>query len=225
MVKTATPPGQSTRRISVLVNGPLTTDHQQVDEVVDVGQAPAVPRRDGDLAVQAQRLDVLARRLDVRRVGVEAVDEEAVVGPQRRRESAVAAADVDDHAALDAGGCQNLTGLLLFGTPDVLRRGPDRQSPHDADEPHAWQCDGSHFIPPFEWVCSQTFSATRPSVAQATRSYTVRERPGHRRAVLAFCPILAERETCDARIVPRGSRFLQRNKLSPLAKTVAELVF
>ena len=87
---------------------------------------------------------MLPRRLDVRGVGVESVDEEAVVGLQRRRESAVAAADVDDHAALDAGGCQDLTGPFLFRTPDVRRRGPEHPSAHEADEPPAWYCKCLH---------------------------------------------------------------------------------
>jgi len=54
-------------------------------------------------------------RLDLVRVRVEPVDEETVVGSQRRRQRAVTAADVDDEAALDPGDVQNVCRMFLRG--------------------------------------------------------------------------------------------------------------
>ena len=50
---------------------------------------------------------MLAGLLDVLRIRVEAVDEVAVVGTQGGGQLAVAAADVDHQAALDAGGVED----------------------------------------------------------------------------------------------------------------------
>ena len=58
----------------------------QVDEVVDVGQPAARELLDGHFAVQPKRPDVLAGRVDVARVRVEALDEVAVAGPQGGRQ-------------------------------------------------------------------------------------------------------------------------------------------
>jgi len=81
---------------------------EKVDEVVDVRQARARPPLDRHLAGQAERLDVPAGLLDVRLVGIEAVDEIGIARAECGRQFAVAAADVDDQAAGDACGVQDL---------------------------------------------------------------------------------------------------------------------
>ena len=48
--------------------------HQQPDQVIDVRQALAGPRHDGDGAVEAERRDASAGRLDVGGVGVQTLD-------------------------------------------------------------------------------------------------------------------------------------------------------
>ena len=63
------------------------------------------------------------RLLDVRRIGIKALDDEGVVGPQRRGQLPIAAAELNDQPALDAGSLQ-----------DVLRR---RLAPLDAAVGHA----------------------------------------------------------------------------------------
>lgn len=80
--------------------------------MVHVRQPVAVPLLDGNLAVQAERLDMLPRRRDVFDIGLQAVDEEAVAGPQRRRQLALASADMDDEAALNASGLQDFLGVF-----------------------------------------------------------------------------------------------------------------
>ena len=54
-------------------------------------------------AVQPQRLDMLPRRLDVLHIRIQALDRVVVAGPQGRRKLSIAAPNVDDEAALDAG--------------------------------------------------------------------------------------------------------------------------
>ncbi len=123
---------------------------EQVDEVVGVGQAFAAPRLDGDVAVQAERADVHACLFDVGGVGVETVDEITVVRPQRGRQPAVAAADVNDEPALDPGRRQDRLGLGLRGGLAGVCRAATRQHRSDNAQAEDGQTDrsrGSRHVP------------------------------------------------------------------------------
>ncbi len=79
--------------------------HNQVHEVVRVWQHSTTPTLHADRPVQAERLNVLAR---CRHVLVEAVNDEAVVDAQRCGGLAIAAADVNNEAAFDATGLDDV---------------------------------------------------------------------------------------------------------------------
>jgi hypothetical protein len=70
----------------------------------------AIQAVDGHGAIDAEFAEVLPSLLHVCRVGVEAVDQIAVTGPQGRGQPAVTAADVNHEAALDAGIRQDSCG-------------------------------------------------------------------------------------------------------------------
>ena len=76
--------------------------HDKTRKVVDVGQIPADQPVHRHVTVDAQGLDVLACPLDVLWVGVQSVDQVAVVRMQRGCQAAVVASQVDDQPALDA---------------------------------------------------------------------------------------------------------------------------
>ncbi len=105
-------------------------DHNEVDEVLDVGKPLARPPLNRHRAVQAERPNVPARRLDVRRVGVEAVDQVIVAGAQRRRQAPLAAPHVNEEPALDAGLLQN---LLREGFVGGCAEGSARARTQNAD--------------------------------------------------------------------------------------------
>ncbi len=95
--------------------------NEKVDEVVSVRQALRSPLFNGDLAVQAERPDVLAGLLDVLRIGVQSVNQVAVTSPQSRRRLTVAATNVHGQPALDAGRGQNLPRILPLSARILAR--------------------------------------------------------------------------------------------------------
>jgi hypothetical protein len=52
--------------------------------------------------------------VDVDPVGIQSLNDDAVVAPQRRRQSAIAAGDMNDQTALDAGGTKDLARLFAY---------------------------------------------------------------------------------------------------------------
>ena len=89
-------------------------DHE-IDAVLDVGQGATDEAVDRHLAVEARFVDVLASGGYVCRVGVQAVDKVAVIGSEGGGQFAVAAADVDDETAPDAGGGQDVARQVGAG--------------------------------------------------------------------------------------------------------------
>ena len=75
-------------------------------------------------------MKALPRLGNVVLAAVHPVDQVAIVGTQRRGEFAVAAVDVHDQAALDAGGVQDLVrSLLLRGGAGVCGERVGAQRP------------------------------------------------------------------------------------------------
>ncbi|OQB80943.1 MAG: hypothetical protein BWX88_04426 [Planctomycetes bacterium ADurb.Bin126] len=97
--------GQHPHRL-ILLDGCLR--HDQVHRVVGVGQVVPVPAVGRDRPVQALRADVLSRGGQLRLVGLQAVHQQAVMGPQGGRQPALPAARVDDQPAGHARGLQDL---------------------------------------------------------------------------------------------------------------------
>ena len=85
--------------------------HDQVDEVLRVGQPVTREPRHRHRAVGVDGANVLPGPADLRNRAVETVDEVAVIDPERRGQFAVATAQVDDEPALDARGFEDLAGL------------------------------------------------------------------------------------------------------------------
>ena len=104
--------------------------HHQVDEVVDVRQPPTVELVDRYFAVQSQLVNVLSRFGYVRRVCVEAVYEETIIRQQGTRQLPVAATEVNDQAAGDAGFFED---LLSGGIHRLGRHGARRCKRHESD--------------------------------------------------------------------------------------------
>ena len=80
--------------IGVNLRGPLRDD--EVDQIVGVGQCPAVASLYGDRAVQSQRANVFSRSRHVFRISVESMHNVAIVHPQRGGQPAVTAAQMND---------------------------------------------------------------------------------------------------------------------------------
>ena len=89
--------------------------HEQVDEVVGVGQFGPGQPVDRHLAIEAEGPDVLACGGHVFRARIEPVDEIGVARPQSGGEPAVAATEMHDQAAPDTGGCEDLPGVFRTG--------------------------------------------------------------------------------------------------------------
>ena len=89
---------------------------QEIDQVVGIRQPLAGPMLHRHLAVEAQRPDQPAGLAHALGVGLQAVNQVAIARPQRRRHPAVPTAQVNDQAALDAGGLQNPPRRLAIGT-------------------------------------------------------------------------------------------------------------
>ena len=87
--------------------------HQQVDQVVDVREPAAREPFDRHPAFAPQRFDVASGPLDVGGVGVQAVHQVTIGSGQRGGQSPVAATEVDDQPAPDAGGFKDLPGGSL----------------------------------------------------------------------------------------------------------------
>ena len=75
----------------------------EIHEIVDQRQVPAVELLDRRLAVKPERADMLPGFVHALCISVEAEHQVAVVGPQGGRQLAVTAAEVNDQAAPDAG--------------------------------------------------------------------------------------------------------------------------
>jgi len=84
--------------LTVLVHGNLAWifRHDEVDQVVDVGQSAAVEHFERYRAIQIERSGKGSGTLDPVGVARQAMDEESVIQPQFGRERSVATADVDD---------------------------------------------------------------------------------------------------------------------------------
>ena len=76
--------------------------HDEVHQVVDVGQVDPVEAVGGDLAVEPDGLNVLTGLAHVLRVAVQPLHKIPAVGPQSGGQLSVAAAEVYDQPALDA---------------------------------------------------------------------------------------------------------------------------
>ena len=105
----------------------------EIDQVVDVGQAPAVEGIHRHLPIEAERLDVLPGLLDLRTVGVQALNHTAIAGTQSRRHPAVAAAEMDDQPALDARGGEDLFRSQRRASPRVWRSSEKSQGDEAGD--------------------------------------------------------------------------------------------
>ena len=70
----------------------------------------------------AERLDVLAGLFDVGRVGVQSLDEVALVGRKRGGQLAVAAAEMHDSPALAAGVIEDPACEFPFRAASLARR-------------------------------------------------------------------------------------------------------
>ena len=158
---------------------PLRDD--EVDEVVDVRQPFPRPRVDRHRPVEAERLEVLAGLLDLGGVAVQAVYQVAAAGAQSGREPAVAAADVDDQAALDSRCLENSGSLGLRPVRPLVGRQCRRacgqhQREHDGcrNPTH----DGRHGHGP-------------PSVSQ--KASDIRRTTPHGACVLAHSPLRSGR--------------------------------
>jgi len=109
--------------------------HDQRSEVLRVRQPRAPEAIDRHGPIETPRLDPLARLRHVGRVGIQAVDDVAVTGPQRRRQRAVAAAQMDDEPALDPSGLENPLRLRCrAGLPSVKRRAGARDQDRRRDK-------------------------------------------------------------------------------------------
>ena len=82
------------------------------------GQALAGQQFDRDLAVEAERLNLLAGRLDVFRIGVEGLNRVALARAQGRGEFSITAAKLDHEAARDAGLRQDAGSLIVCPRDD-----------------------------------------------------------------------------------------------------------
>jgi len=86
--------------------------HQQVDQVVNVWQPPTVEPVDRHFAVETQLVNVLSRFGHDRRIGVEAAYEETSLRKQRARQLPVATTEVNDQAAVEPRGRQDVFGAV-----------------------------------------------------------------------------------------------------------------
>ncbi|RKY06802.1 MAG: hypothetical protein DRP66_08065 [Planctomycetota bacterium] len=78
--------------------------HEQIDEVVVVGQGLSAELFNRYRSIQTERFDMLSCLLDIVCVCIQAVNHVAVVYMQGGGELSVAAADVDNQAALNTAG-------------------------------------------------------------------------------------------------------------------------
>jgi len=131
-----------------LVHGGLAEvfRHEEVDEVVGVGQALAGPMLDRHLAVESEVADVLAGRGKVGGVAGQAMHEVSVIGAQGGREFPVAAAEMHDQAALDAGGFEDLPGVRIGGQGD--RRGHRHRGQAQHNRAASLVSEKAHGFPP-----------------------------------------------------------------------------
>ena len=89
-------------------------DHEQVYQLVDIGQVGAVEGVDGDSAVQSNFAQVFPSLGDVF-CAVKSMDAVTLVRRQCRRQSPVTTTDMDDQPSLDAGRFEDLLSGQIFG--------------------------------------------------------------------------------------------------------------
>ena len=88
--------------------------HEEIDKVVGIRQATAGPALGGDPPVETKRADVCPGLPDVVWIGVQTLNDAALVRCECRSQSAVAATDVDDQTALDTGCVEDSPRLLTL---------------------------------------------------------------------------------------------------------------
>ncbi len=91
-----------------LGDGRRAADHDQIDQIVGIGQRWAVPGLDRNRAIQAPLGEVLAGPGDQGRIGFQSVNRITLVGPQGGGQAAVAAAQVHHDTAMHAAKRQDL---------------------------------------------------------------------------------------------------------------------
>ena len=101
--------------------------HEQVDEIVDVGEPSAGEPIGRHSSVKPQGSDVLTGQLDVGGVGIQSLDEVATTGTKSGRELPIAAAEVHDQPTLDPGSREDLPSRL----PGLARSERARSSKTD----------------------------------------------------------------------------------------------
>ncbi len=87
--------------------------HQQVNQVIKVGQMLTLPEFYGHPAVGVPFGQVATRPLDVPGVGIQPVHQVTIAGTESRRQLTVAAAHMDDQAALHARGGKDFLRSFL----------------------------------------------------------------------------------------------------------------
>ena len=107
---------------------------EEVHRVVHVGEQRAVELVDADRAVAASGGDGVARGGDFRRVWVEALHLVTVIRPQCGGELAIPHPEVDDDAALDAGGGEDLPRVIGGGGGERNRSEVQQQRNGDRGE-------------------------------------------------------------------------------------------
>ena len=104
--------------------------HKEIDEVVDVGETLAAQPIQRDLAVNAQRVQMLSGFLDIARVGVQTMYKVTVIHPQGRSQSSIPTAEMNDQTALNACLIQDL----------LWRLGVSRSASYRHDQHHHRCC-------------------------------------------------------------------------------------
>ena len=104
---------QDSHHFGLRNSGKILGDNE-VDGVINVGQAISRMMFHEDTSVRANRLNVLPCCCDILGSTVEPVNQESVCRSKCRCQSALAATEVDNHAALDARGCQDLLRHLFW---------------------------------------------------------------------------------------------------------------
>jgi hypothetical protein len=96
--------------------------HHQPHQVVGIPQASAAPAVRADRAVTTRRQDVRTR---LRHIGIQPMDHQRRIRPQRHGQFAVAAPRVNHQTAADAGVLQDPLRILLPAQDNARHRGQD----------------------------------------------------------------------------------------------------
>jgi hypothetical protein len=105
-------------------------DHDQIRVIVDVRQLPAVEGVHGDRSINSQGLDLLPGRSYLGGIRIQAVNQVAVIRPQRGGEFSIAATEMNDQSSGNPRRFQDLRGRLGSQRPGCngRRNGEHQQS-------------------------------------------------------------------------------------------------